>query len=74
MVVNRSTMYLVPVVVPTMEELLPVNDVRPPVDADVFVTATLTDCADALRFPYGSLNDPAATVTTPVPPDARAAV
>lgn len=67
-------MYLVPVVVPTMEELLPVNEVRPPVDDEVFVTATLTDCADALTLPYGSLNELPATVMSPVPPDALAAV
>lgn len=67
-------MYFVPVVVPAIEELLPVNDVRPPVDADVFVTVTLADCADALTLPYGSLNELPATVMSPVPPDALAAV
>lgn len=68
MVVNRSTMYFVPFapIVP-----LPVNDVRPPVDADVLVMVMFPVEAEELELPAASVNDPDATVTTPVPPDER---
>jgi len=46
---------------------LPVKVVRPPEDVNVLVMVTSPDDADALVFPAASLNDPAATVTVPVP-------
>jgi hypothetical protein len=63
--VNLSTMYFVPFapIVP-----LPVKVVRPPDDVSVFVIVTFPEADDALVFPAASLNDPDATVTTPVPP------
>lgn len=48
--------------------------VRPPDDVSVFVMATLPDEAEELVFPAASLNDPAATVTVPVPATVRAGV
>lgn len=63
--VNFSTMYFVPFapIVP-----LPVNVVRPPDEVIVFVIVIFPEADDALVFPAASLNDPDATVTTPVPP------
>ena len=67
-VVNRSTMYFVPLapIVP-----LPVNEVRPPVEAEVLVMVMFPVEAEELELPAVSVNEPAATVTTPVPPDER---
>ena len=67
--VNRSTMYLVPVVEPAIVAELPVKDVRPPVDEIVLDTVTLTVDEAAFTFPTESVNDPAETVITPVPPE-----
>jgi len=66
--VNRSTMYFVPLapIVP-----LPVKDVRPPVEDAVFVMVTFPVDAEEFELPAVSVNDPDATVTTPVPPDVR---
>lgn len=47
----------------------PVKDVRPPVDEIVFDTVTLTVDEAAFTFPTESVNDPAETVITPVPPE-----
>lgn len=69
--VKRSTMYFV-LFAPMVP--FPVNVVRPPDDVSVFVIVTLPDDVDALVFPAASLNDPAATVTVPVPATVRAGV
>jgi hypothetical protein len=53
---------------------LPVKLVRPPEDVNVLVMVTFPDDADALVFPAASLNDPAATVTVPVPATVSAGV
>ena len=58
-------MYFVPFV---PIEPLPVNVVRPPDEVSVFVIVTFPDEVDALVFPAVSVNEPDATVTTPVPP------
>ena len=69
--VNDSTMYFVPFVVPAIEELLPVKDVRPPVEDAVLVMVTFPVDAEEFEFPAVSVNDPDETVMTPVPPDVR---
>lgn len=67
-------MYFVPVVEPGIELEFPVKDVRPPVDESVFNTVTLTVDAEEFAFPTVSVNEPDATVTTPVPPEDCVAV
>lgn len=52
-------------------EPFPVNDVRPPVEDAVLVMVTFPDDAEEFEFPAVSVNDPDATLITPVPPDVR---
>jgi len=64
-------MYFVPVVVPEIVPLLPVNDLRPPLAVIVLVMVTFPVDAEEFEFPAVSVNDPDETVMTPVPPDVR---
>jgi hypothetical protein len=48
-----------------------VKDVRPPVEDAVLVMVTFPVDAEEFEFPAVSVNDPDATVTTPVPPEVR---
>jgi len=52
-------------------EPFPVKDVRPPVEDAVLVMVTFPDDAEEFEFPAVSVNDPDATLITPVPPDVR---
>ena len=65
-VVNRSTMYFVPLapIVP-----LPTKDVRPPLELMVFEIVTNPEAAEVFKLPAASENDPEETVTVPVPLD-----
>jgi hypothetical protein len=60
-------MYLVPVVVPEIVPLLPVNELRPPDELTVFVIVTVPDAAEVFKFPAASEKLPDATVTVPEP-------
>jgi hypothetical protein len=55
-------------------EAVPANEDRPPADDTVFEIEMFTVDAEPFEFPAASLKDPAAIVTTPVPPEVRDAV
>jgi len=60
-------MYFVPVVVPEIVPLLPVNDLRPPLAVIVLVIVTVPEYAEVFKLPAASAKEPEETVTVPVP-------